>query len=153
MNFDKSVSIFAAVTIGLTETVYDVTEGDGAVVEVCATVFDGVLEREAEVTLQTADGSAVSQGIESDYRALTARLIFTSSMTEICRNITIINDMYYEDPESFNVLLTSDDPCVDVNPDMRTVTILDEDGKTVTLIDLSTHVMSYCSFSCCHWLC
>ena len=136
MNLTRCVTIkfFVAVTVGLTETTFEVTEGDGALVEVCARVTGGELERETGVTLQTMDGSAVSQGIESDYQALTAQLTFTSSTTIVCRNITIINDVFYEDPETFNVQLTT---CVDVNRDSGTITIVDGDGKSITVIDLS----------------
>ena len=129
--FDTSVNFFVAVTIGLTETVFEVIEGDGVLVEVCARVRDGELEREAEVILQTVEGSAVSQGIEPDYQALTARLTFTSTITKICRNITIINDVFYEDQESFSVRLTTEDPDVAVDPDTGTITILDRDGKSI----------------------
>ena len=116
--------------IGLTETVFVVTEGDGVVVEVCARVFDGELERDAVVSLQTRDGSAVSQGAEPDYQTLSVQLTFTPSMTEnlMCRNVTILNDVFYEDPENLTVVLTTVDPDVTLTPDEGTITILDEDG-------------------------
>lgn len=115
--------------IGLTETVFEVTEGDGVLVEVCARVFQGDLERDAVVTLRSIDGSAVSQGIERDYQSLSVQLTFTSSMNEICRNVTINNDVFYEDAESFTVMLTTTDEDVTLTPDTGTVTILDEDGQ------------------------
>ena len=118
----------AGVVIGLTETVFVVTEGDGVVVEVCARVFDGELERDAVVTLQTRDGSAVSQGAEPDYQTLSIQLTFTPSMIVMCRNITILNDVFYEDPENLTVVLTTVDPDVTLTPDEGTITILDEDG-------------------------
>ena len=114
--------------IGLTETVFVVTEGDGVLVEVCARVFNGQLERDAVVTLQTVDGSAVSLGTERDYQSLSVQLTFTSSMSEICRNVTINNDIFYEDPENFDVILTTTDDDVTLIPDTGTVTINDEDG-------------------------
>ena len=43
-------------TIGLERTRYDVDEGE--IVEVCAVLISGTLQREAVVTLQTMDGSA-----------------------------------------------------------------------------------------------
>ena len=134
--FDNNVNIFAAVIIGLTVTVFEVTEEDGVLVKICARIIDGTLEREVEVTLHSVDGSAVSQGIEPDYQALTAQLTFTSTMSEICHNITIINDVFYEDSENFSVLLTTGDPGVVVNPDMGTITILDEDGKSIVVVFL-----------------
>ena len=112
----------------MTNTTFVVTEGDGAFVEVCARVFDGMLERNAVVTLQTMDGSAVSQGTEPDYQSLSVQLTFTPSMTEICQNVIIINDEFYEDPEDLTVRLTTEDPDVMLMPDMGTITILDEEG-------------------------
>ena len=112
----------------MTNTTFTVTEGDGAFVEVCARVFDGQLERDAVVTLQTVEGTAVSQGAEPDYQSLSVQLTFTPSMTEICRNVIIINDVFYEDPENLDVQLTTVDPAVDLIPDMGTITILDEEG-------------------------
>ena len=109
-----------------------VTEGDGAFVEVCARVFEGVVERNSVVTLQTMDGTALSQGAEPDYEPLTAQLTFTPSMTEICRNVVIVNDVYYEDPEDLTVGLTTLDTAVLLTPDMGTVTIMDEEGQCTT---------------------
>ena len=46
----------------------------------------------------------------------------------MCRNVTILNDMFYEDPENLTVVLTTVDPDVTLTPDEGTITILDEDG-------------------------
>ena len=115
------------ITIGLTNTTFVVTEGDGAFVEVCARVFEGMLERNAVVTLQTMDGTALSQGAEPDYEPLTVQLTFTPSMTEICQNVAIVNDVYYEDPEDLTVGLTTDEPNVMLMPDTGTITIVDDE--------------------------
>ena len=116
------------ITVGLTNTTFVVTEGDGVFVEVCARVFNGQLERNAVVTLQTMDDSAVSQGTELDYQSLTVQLTFTPNMTEICRNVVLINDVFYEDPEQLTVRLTTVDPDVVFMPDEGTITILDKEG-------------------------
>ena len=108
---------------------FEETEGDGVRVEICATLFRGLLERDAIVTLQTADDTAVSQGTERDYQSLTEQLTFTSSMSEICRNVMINNDGFYEDPENFDVILTTTDGDVMLDQDRGVITILDEDGK------------------------
>ena len=105
-----------------------VTEGDGAFVEVCAWVFIGQLERDAIVTLQTVDVTAVSQGTEPDYQSLSVQLTFTPNMIEICSNVSIINDVFYEDSENLDVQLTTVDPDVILMPDRGTITILDEEG-------------------------
>ena len=112
----------------MVNTTFIVTEGDGAFVEVCARVFDGLLERTAVVTLQTMDGTAISQGTEPDFQSLSVDLTFTPTMTELCRNVIINNDMFYEDPENLTVRLTTDDVDVTLDPDVGTITILDEDG-------------------------
>ena len=115
--------------VGLTETVFEVTEGDGVRVEICATLFSGVLEKDVIVTLQTADGTAISGVTESDYQSLTSQLTFTDSVSVICRNVMIINDAFYENPENFDVFLTSSDEDVRLDQGRGVVTILDEDGK------------------------
>ena len=112
----------------MTNSTLIITEGDGAFVEVCARVFEGELERNTVVTLQTMDGSALSQGTERDYESLTVQLTFTPNITIICQNIIIINDTFYENREDFNVRLTTVDPDVNLIPDTGTVTILDEEG-------------------------
>ena len=117
--------ISAAIVVGLTNTTFLVTEGPGALVEVCARVFEGMLERNAIVTLQTMDGTALSPG---DYQSLTVELTFTPSMTEICQNVMITNDNNYEDPEDLTVGLTTIDPAVTLMPDMGTITIVDDEG-------------------------
>ena len=135
----RTFCIPAAIVIGLTNTTFTVTEGDGAFVEICARVFNGQLEREAIVILQTMDRNAVSQGTEPDYRSLSVQLTFTPSMTEICRNVTIINDVFYEIPEDLNVQLTTVDPDITLDPDniMGTITIQDEEGLLSILCELS----------------
>lgn len=119
--------IFTGIIIGLTNTTFFVTEEAGAFVEVCARVFEGELERNAVVTLQTRDGTALSQGPEPDYESLSVQLVFTPSMTEICQNVAIINDEFYEDPEDLTVRLTTEDEDVDLVPDTGTITILDDE--------------------------
>ena len=147
------ISTYTGITIGLTNTTFVVTEGDGAFVEVCAQVFDGQLERNAIVTLQTMDGSAVSQGTEPDYQSLTVQLTFMPSMLEICRNVIIINDVFYEDPEQLTVGLTTDDVFVDLMPDEGTITILDEEGWycTIHIAAPSDHDLFACSNY--YWVC
>ena len=98
----------------MTNTTFVVTEGDDASIEVCARVFEGVVERNAVVTLQTMDGTALSQGTEPDYEPLTVQLTFTPSMTEICRNVVIVNDVYYESDENFTLQLSTVDPDIEL---------------------------------------
>ena len=51
--------MYVDIVVGLEQLDFTATEADGAFIEVCAIVLSSeVLEREAVVTLQTADGSA-----------------------------------------------------------------------------------------------
>ena len=52
----------AGVTIGFERTIYSVTEGVDANVELCAVLTMGLLERGAVVMFSTSDGTATSTG-------------------------------------------------------------------------------------------
>ena len=54
--------LYAGVTIGFEMTLYRVTEGVDANVELCAVLTSGTLEREAVVMFSTSDGTATSTG-------------------------------------------------------------------------------------------
>ncbi len=60
-NSEVSSPFLVGVTVGLEQTEFTVDEGD--VVEVCAILINGALEREVTVTLHTRDGTATSGGI------------------------------------------------------------------------------------------
>ena len=49
--------------IGFERTMYNVTEGVDANVELCAVLTSGILEREAVVRFSTSDGTATSGGL------------------------------------------------------------------------------------------
>ena len=50
-------------TIGFERTVCNVTEGVDAIVELCAVLTSGILEREAVIRFSTSDGTATSGGL------------------------------------------------------------------------------------------
>ena len=54
------VFLYLGITVGFTAPDYTVLESDGQV-EVCVELSQGSLEREAIVTLSTADGSALGE--------------------------------------------------------------------------------------------
>ena len=120
----------------MTNTTFVVTEGDDASIEVCVRVFEGVVERNAIVTLQTMDGTALSQGAEPDYEPLTVQLIFTPNMTEICRNVVIVNDVYYESDENFILQLSTVDPDIELilSNNKGMITIKDDEGWCIYCI-------------------
>ena len=49
------------IVIGLEDTTLSVTEAEGAFVEVCAVLFSGELERNAEIELVSSDNTAVGK--------------------------------------------------------------------------------------------
>ena len=125
-------------------------EADGAFIEVCAAVLAGMLERDAVVTLQTADGTATCECTYEcssmtfppplsspsatgavDYEAISVQFTFTPDSTVACANITVLNDAIYEDPEDFTVSLSTQDPSVDIDPGRQTGTaiITDDDRE------------------------
>ena len=63
-----------------------------------------------------------------DYNASNTTLTFTSSNTEPCDYITILNDNIREDSEYFFVHLATSDSYVNLLHSYSTVTILDDDG-------------------------
>jgi len=70
----------------------------------------------------------------SDYDALTDFLLgpFSNSVRQLSFNVTIVNDAIPEDDEDFTAHLTLSPAyvgkSVTVDPDLATVTILDEEG-------------------------
>ena len=63
-----------------------------------------------------------------DYNASNTTLTFTSSSTEQCDYITILNDNIREDSEYFFVHLATSDSYVNLLHSYSTITILDDDG-------------------------
>ena len=58
----------------------------------------------------------------------TQTLVFTStSGRELCRNITIINDMLLESNEIFTIILSSSDSAVRLTNTQSLVTIIDDE--------------------------
>ena len=66
-----------------------------------------------------------------DYEALVVQLTFNSDTRQICNNISIINDDFYENSEDFTVFLSTIDTSVIIDPTRKigTAVILDDDGK------------------------
>lgn len=52
----------------------------------------------------------------------------------ICVNISIISDSFVEDPESFYVILRSDDDDVILSPNISTILITSNDGEWSKLL-------------------
>ena len=69
----------------------------------------------------------------ADYGAIVNQLFtFTpaNQNDQLCVNIPIIDDLLCEGDETFSIVLSSTDDCVDIQlPAQGTVTIIDDDGK------------------------
>ena len=113
--------------VGFQQPMYEVDE-NAVQVEVCAVIVNGEIAADVEVSLETADNSALAG---SDYTALTTTLTFAAPSTRACENINIINDQMYEIDETFFGQLTSDNARVVIIPARRqtTIEINDEDSK------------------------
>jgi len=72
--------LHSEVVIGLEETSYTTAE-DGGSVEVCAVVVEGVLERSAEVSISTVDGSATGQLVFCPFPILSGMSRYWSSLS------------------------------------------------------------------------
>ena len=67
----------------------------------------------------------------NDYVPILEDLTFSASVTEICRNITTLEDGFLESDETFNLDLTTTDGNVILNPDRAVVTIVNDDGESL----------------------
>ena len=68
-----------------------------------------------------------------DYNAVVDNLLtFTSEVNVLCATVVpIIDDDALEDNQTFIVVLSTSDPDALVNPAFATITIVDNDGKTI----------------------
>lgn len=64
----------------------------------------------------------------SDIEEVHAVLVFNMTHTRLCKNVTIEDDNILERTESFEILLSSDDPDVLIDSNTSSVTIIDNDG-------------------------
>ena len=124
--------------------------------EVCVTLTDVMagLDREVNVSVEVMDGTA-TEGKESqvwltlvvlykllpglDFNVTENLLTFTKNGTEMCLNISIIDDDRVEYDETFNITLTVDNPLDTINGNSTTsvqiqITIQDNDSKYYLLL-------------------
>ena len=70
-----------------------------------------------------------------DYSALQSLLTFTPGVNVSCATVVpIIDDAVVEDNQTFNVVLSTEDPNVLLDPASATVTIVDNDGEIAYLL-------------------
>jgi hypothetical protein len=82
--------------VGFTTSSYTVSETEGEV-EVCVGVVGGQLGTDITLQLETVSETAVD---ESDYTALTRTLTLTSTVTQRCVSIMIVDDLVLEETET-----------------------------------------------------
>ena len=117
--------------------------GEGQMVEVCAILRNGTLERSLLVGIFTGDLSA--QGLREynykknklycylctepeDYEAVSFDLTFDSERDRGCALIRLQDDDMLENTEEFQLSLVTDEEPVILEPDRAVVSILDTDG-------------------------
>ena len=135
-------------------------EEEGRMVEVCAVIRNGSLERSILVQIFTEDISAEgsrthTQNLKlyhffliptepNDYQAINSELVFDSDNERQCISISLENDGVLENIEELQVSLTSDEEAVILEPDKAVISILDTDGNKKFLYFKSlTHIVLY----------
>ena len=71
-----------------------------------------------------------------DYTAVTVVLTFTPMESRVCYNVSVGNDVVYEGPEDFELVLRSNDNLINLSPDIALITILDDDGNNLYLVTI-----------------
>ena len=66
---------------------------------------------------------------DNDFTPAITPLVFGSSTSELCANISISQDSILETVEDFSVQLSTADPAVILSPRTASVTIVDMDGE------------------------
>ena len=64
----------------------------------------------------------------SDFTPLTVELVFDNTTTRLCFNLSIEDDGLYEFDEVINIVLSTDDPNVQLDPGFAEVTIADNES-------------------------
>ena len=126
--------LYAVISLNWESTIYSVPEGEA--VEVCIAVEGGELEKTVEFSIISHPGGAQ----EEDYGVVFLQLSLWPSETKVCFHIETINDDTVEGDETFQLILSSQDPAVTIaTPALATINIEDNDGKLCTHTHTHTH--------------
>ena len=135
-------------TIFLDEPLAQSVLEEAGEVEICAVIGGGVtLDRDVMATIETTPLTAtgniasfvlyqsvstvVSYSEPADYGGGVFNLTFVQPWIRECVNISIFLDNIFEEDESFEVAVFSDDPAIEPgSPTTVNVTIIDESGKS-----------------------
>ncbi len=64
-----------------------------------------------------------------DYSGFTVELIFGPAVTRVCFNVTVTDDDRHERPETFDIVVTTDDNQINIPRPETPFNIEDDDGK------------------------
>lgn len=120
---------FTGITVQLEDSSYSVNEGEGSVLDICAMIVSGTLERTVNFSLSILDDNgAISWNF--DFPTVNFELQFNESNYIVCVDIPITDDNITEGIENFIIAVSSGDPSVNIgsNPSAL-VTITDNDSK------------------------
>ena len=88
-----------------------------------------------------------------DYTAISEDLTFSASETRICRNVISADDDILEEDEDLLLTLTTTDDAVTLRPSEATVTILNDDSRSILMPNSqSSYFTQIFPPSCDHWL-
>ncbi len=119
--------IFSVVAIGLTNSSYSFGESEKQP-QICASIVQNQLERDLVLALTFTSSTASPE----DFNTQTQTLTFSEQNLMACANVTIEDDDFFENDESFTVRLNGNGngPIVQFNDiSEATVFIIDNDGN------------------------
>ena len=128
------------VEIGFSLEAYKVDENAGSVM-LTVEVISGTLTEDVMLTYMTSDGSAVAS---SDYMSMFGILTLSPGDTEETIMVQIIDDSTNEPDETFMVhlFLSGTSAGITLDPDVATVTILENDQPIVVVPEVVTATLS-----------
>ena len=137
------MKLFTFVGVGFTQDAYTVGEGDGRVY-ICANLSRDIALETVTATFTTFSITA-QIGENGDFMSQNRTLTFQSGMAERCISVPIRNDSILEANEVFGVNLSTNDLGTNSGQQSATVTItiIDDDGKFVTSVQLRLCSASY----------
>ena len=129
--------------MGFTQDAYIFGEGEG-LVEICANLSRDIALETVTATF-TAFSITAQIGENGDFMSQNGTLTFQSGMAERCIAVNITDDSILEANEVFGVNLSTNDLGTNSGQQSATVTItiIDDDGKFVTSVQLRLCSASY----------
>ena len=115
---------FVVISVQLESPSNSVIEGE--LMRLCAVLESGELERDVDLSVVGLSGSAQVD----DYIVDLLRFSLESTQTQSCILVEILKDNVVEGEETFQVILSSQDPAVVISmPNSATISIEDDNSK------------------------